>query len=235
MAVEASQASWFGIVASSAVISALVNVVSNWRLKVGDRKREDKREQRRVGHVYLEIAQQLEAFAKRCDTYIDDIDEQLDLFYQRDDNAFQNLNKPFTFAFHPEPKWEELPIPFTSKVKALSQGFAETSGFIHRAWEWSDEHETWALETQRVAFHGLRAIEIAVEVRKEIGAGHSVSDRQQQLDAAAVHFIKEINNCRENFKAARHNLQLIPELKAQFTAEFPSPDDPPEIDLTGVP
>jgi hypothetical protein len=92
MPVEASQASWLGIVASSAVVSAVVNVFSNWRLKVGDRKREDAKEMRRVGHVYLKIAHQLEVFAKRCDTYILDIDEQMERRYQQDEKAFENLH-----------------------------------------------------------------------------------------------------------------------------------------------
>lgn len=54
-------------------------------------EREDAKEMRRVGHVYLTIAHQLEVFAKRCDTYILDIDKQMERRYQQDEKAFENL------------------------------------------------------------------------------------------------------------------------------------------------
>ncbi|MGF6664831.1 hypothetical protein QF000_006499 [Paraburkholderia atlantica] len=218
MVVEAAQASWLGIVASSAVISAIVNVFSNWRLKVGDRKREDDAESRRVGHVYLEIAHQLEAFAKRCDTYIYDINEQLELHYRHDRDAFSSLQEPFMFAFDPAPKWEELPIRFTAEVKEIPNGMVEANEYIHRTWQWSDEGDVWDLECQRVALYGLRAIEISMNVRKEIGAGQ---DRYEQITAAGLHFQEVIMNWRKAFEVNSDGATLLPALKAQFLKERP--------------
>ena len=145
---------------SSAVISAVVNVIWSARSKYVERKREDERDAKRIGHVYLNIALSLESFGKQCDAHLYDIDNGLWQRARNHDESFLSRLKPFPFAFNPEPTLSELSIPFVAMVKVLPEQSQSTSRWIGEQWsEWADLGDAYDLEIERVAFYGLKAFE----------------------------------------------------------------------------
>lgn len=221
MTVEAASANWLTLVMSSAVISAFVNVIWSARSKYVERKREDKKDAKRIGHVYLNIALSLESFGKQCDARLFDIENGLWQRARNHDESFLSRLKPFTFAFDPEPTWSELPIPFVAKVKVLPEQFESTSCWIGEQWsEWADLGDAYDLETERVAFYGLKAFEIAAAIRREIQAGEC--DTESHVE----HFRSIIEQRRDAFRKQREGVTLLPELHAQFNREVPPQKEP---------
>lgn len=208
MAVEAANASWLTLVTSSAVISGLVNVAWGAWAKRLDRKREDAKDAHRMGHVYLTIALQFEEFAQRCNAYLYDIHEGLwHRAHHHDETPLDKLNKPFEFAFDPEPNWVELPVAFAAKVKVLPSQFQLTHEWIGRAFsEWADPAVAFHLEEERVAYYGIKACQIASQIREDTGAGPAGDNLNSYLD----HFRMVIESRRETFRAQREGVTLIP-------------------------
>ncbi|MFM0088939.1 hypothetical protein PQR46_18690 [Paraburkholderia sediminicola] len=218
MAIEAANASWLTLVTSSAVVSAIVNVGWNAWSKRVDRKREDAKEAKRIGHVYLDIALQLEGFVKRCDARLYDIDRGLAEMAAEHNQSYLSELKPFGMSFDPEPNWSELPIRFVAKMKVLPDQYASTKAWIGEQWEyWADLDDAYRLEEQSIAYYGLKAAEIAAEIRRDIDAG--IADNAKLLE----HFRSEIEQCMEAFRVHPKDIALIPELEAEFTAKFPQP------------
>lgn len=214
MAVEVENVSWLGLVASSAVVSALVNVGWNAWTKHQDRKREDAQEAKKIGHIYLDIALQLEAFGKRCGARLYDIDRGLSARAAEHDETYLNQLKPLAFSFDPEPNWNELPIEFVAKMKMLPNQYASTKEWISAQWDyWADLEDLYGLEKQCIAYYGLKVFQIAAEIRLSIGAG-SESDR-----TLFEHFLTEIDERRKAFRKYHNDVTLIPELEAMFGSE----------------
>jgi len=217
MTIEAANVNWLTLVASSAVVSAIVNVGWNaWSKKI-DRKREDAKDVKRIGHVYLDIALQLENFVKRCDARLYDIDRGLEERATEHDDSYLNALKPFVMSFDPEPHWGELPVDFVAKTKVLPDQFQSTRAWIGEQWEyWAGIDDLYRLEQQSIAYYALKACEISAEIRSGIGVGVA--------DAAAIveHFHSAIDQRREDFDMQRYDIPLIPELQAKFSASSAS-------------
>lgn len=226
MAVEAANASWLTLVASSAVVSALVNVSWNAWAKKLDRQREDAKEAKRIGHVYLDIALQLEGFAKRSDAYLYDISNALWHRAARHDESYIGKLKSVPLSFDPEPNWTELPIPFVARLKALPGQFVSTERWIRDQWEnWADIEDVYHLEEQSVAYYGIKVLDIADDIRRDIGAGTSDSGGLRE------HFLSEIDIRRKRYATDRTSVTLIPELEAVFKSEFPdAPENAKAVD-----
>jgi hypothetical protein len=73
----ATSINWVTVVASSALVSAVVNVGWNAISKFLDRRHENAKDKQRIDHVKLEIMDQLESFANRCASLMYDIHEGL--------------------------------------------------------------------------------------------------------------------------------------------------------------
>jgi hypothetical protein len=151
---EAAQAGWLTIVASSAGVSAVVNFLGNYWLKRSDRTREDRREKARIDPIKLGVAQQLEAFAKRCLRRMYAIDEGMDEYYQHVPNAFSRVQQTFSFKFAESTEWSELPIGFVARMKSMPGDFEAASDWISRQFEWADAAECYEFELEQLAFYG---------------------------------------------------------------------------------
>lgn len=201
---------------SSALISALVNIAWNAISKWLDRKAEAKKEAQKVAHVYLELALQLEAFARQCNAQIYDISDGIDLYRsQHDDAGLKNL-RTVKFAFEPEPDWAALPIPFVAQVKTLPERFKQCSAWIGTQFrQWAEFDEAWELEEELHAFFALEACKVASDIRVQIGAGAG------ELTDLVAHFQSVIESRRRSYVQNPQHASLIPDLKAQFRREFP--------------
>ncbi|SPA02782.1 hypothetical protein CBM2626_B30100 [Cupriavidus taiwanensis] len=201
---------WATVLTSSAVgslVSLAGTVYTKWR----DRQREDNKEKKRIAHVYLDVAMQLETFARGCGARLMDIDRGLAERAQDHDESFLNRLAPFTMAFDPVPNWTELPVDFVAKMRAFPSEFASTSAWISEQWRiWAEIDEAYALEEQSLAHYGLRAFRIAKEIRTEVGAGALDSN------ALCTLFQAEIDRRRDIWLSDRNAITLIPELDADF-------------------
>jgi len=214
MTIEAANVSWITLVMSSAVTSAVVNVGWNAWQKHGERKREDEKDSKRVGHIYLDLSLQLESFAKRCDTYLYDIDNGLwERSKNHDESELQKL-RSITFKFEPEPNWIELPIAFTAALKVLPKQFENAHDWIKEQWNhWADLEDAYSLEQERVAYYGLKACEVAASIRAQIQAGDG------DTDSSTAHFQSLIEERRQRFQRDGNEITLTPDLQALFTKE----------------
>lgn len=205
---------WYAVVASSAVISALVNVSWSAWLKRNERIKEDVEKSRRIGHVYLDIALDLESFAKRGNAYLFDIQDGLFEFKKNHNNLVLSKLKPLKFEFNVVPSWSELPVAFVARVKTIPLQFESTNEWIVAQWAgWADLDEVYQLEEERVAFYGLKICEIATKIRLEIGAS------EDETSSYVEHFKSILKSRRAAFQQQGEALTLIPELHAQFKKE----------------
>jgi hypothetical protein len=162
MATDAVGVNWTTVVFSSAVIGATIsttlNVVFGAWSKFGDRRREDAKAAKKVGHVYLGVALSLEVFSKKCSAYIYEIETAID-----ESRSFNNHDalsglKSVDLKFEPEPDWVELPIQFVAQVKGLVSQYAERNTWIAQQFQnWADMEEAYEFECERAAFYGWKA------------------------------------------------------------------------------
>ncbi|SDR55171.1 hypothetical protein SAMN05443245_7616 [Paraburkholderia fungorum] len=225
---------WITVVASSAVISAFVNVCWGAASKLLDRARENAKDKHRIDHVKLAVAQQLEAFAKSCHTYIEDVQEAIGRYHNHEEKAFDNIQGAFVLRFDPEPKWEELSVGFVSTVKAMPREFDYSAEWIGRAGLWAGIDDQYEFESERAAYYGLKAMRVAASVRNEIGA---VGDSRLQMAAAERSFRKLIETKRKGFRVSGDDIDVLPELRAMFIQESehwltkPRIDTVPDVDV----
>jgi hypothetical protein len=236
-AAQAAQTSWVALVASSAVIGgvagAAINTISNWCLKLFDYWRESRLAKRRVDHVKLDIMDQLETFANRCASRMGDIADGFDEFYNLRDSSFARANKSkFPLAFDPEPRWEELPVSFVAPIKAMQREYEEANQWILRQFDWADISDLYEFELERVAFYGMRSLDIAARIRQEINAGAA---GLTLIESAKKDFEDLIKQRRAGYAERGEHGTLIPELHALFDAEMPEvklrkkPIEPPPV------
>lgn len=221
MGTEVTEINWLAVAASSAVIAALISTTFNvafsaWA-KSSDRRREDEKAAKKVGHVYLDVALTLEVFAKRCSDYIYEIESAIDNARSFNDRDALTGLKSVELTFDPEPDWNELPIPFVAQVKGLVTQYAERNIWIAQQFQaWADLDDAYSFESERAAFYGLKASDLAVKIRADINAGSSNY-------AYEAHLTGLIDQRRKRFMEHR-KMSLIPELKQFFDAEAPEPD-----------
>lgn len=198
------------LILSSAVVSAGVNVAWNAFARFLDWRRA----KRKIDHVYLNIVQQLEHFARRCNERMYDINEAMGEYRSNHDSgAFRGIAH-LALDFHPEPDWTSLPIPFVAKVKSLQSRFEQCDSWIKAQFDlWADFADAYDLEEERLAFYGLKACEISAEIRSKLEAGAS------ELDDLSAHFERVIDRRRTIDREDPGQHTFIPELRAQFERE----------------
>lgn len=211
---EVSNVNWLTLVMSSAVVSAGFNIVWSACSKLIDHKKEAAKDAKRIGHVYLDIALQLETFAQRCDARLFDIDHGMAERGNNHDESYLSKLKALPFCFEPEPNWSELPVSFVARHKVLPSQYAVTGGWISEQWEyWADLEDVYLLEQQCLAYYGLKVCTVAAGIRKQIGVADAENTAQVE------HFRSEIQGRREGFRRNPQNINLIPELSAMFASE----------------
>ena len=205
---------WYSVVASSAVVSALVNVSWGAWIKRNERIKEDVERSKRMGHIYLDIALDLESFTKKCNAYLFDIQDRLFEYRKIHNRAVLHEIKPLTFEFNAAPMWSELPVGFVARVKTIPLQFESTNDWIVAQWmDWADLEDVYQLEEERIAFYGLKICKIATNIRLEIGAG------EDETSSYVEHFRSVLNSRRIAYLQQGESLTLIPELHAQFKKE----------------
>ncbi|KIG11225.1 hypothetical protein BurMR1_1885 [Burkholderia sp. MR1] len=214
----AASINWVTVVASSALVSAVVNVGWNAISKFLDRRRENAKDRQRIDHVKLEIMDQLESFANRCASLMYDIHEGLADYYRHESDSFSSVQRSVELKFDPEPRWVELPVRFVAPLRALMREYTDAAEWITRSGVWADTADQYESELERLAFYGLEVLTIAERIRTEIDAGERGT---AQLEASRAEFYGLIQERRDAYKSSPLDVTFIPELEAQFEQEMP--------------
>jgi hypothetical protein len=206
---------WWQVIGTSAIASAVVNIVANVALKHWDHRREDFREDEKRHVVYLDIALQLEEFSFRAEKILESISDGIAKYHaEHDAHAFESL-EGIHFKFDDNIEWDRVPAEIAVRAKTFPRTFQRSRDFIMAAWtHWAGLDDAWEYDAERVAFYALGAIRFAAEIRREIG----VADDPQVEELTKV-FERHIDSRRAIFKMSRSEDCVIPELREQFKKE----------------
>ncbi|MGY3231842.1 hypothetical protein ACVWWJ_003326 [Luteibacter sp. HA06] len=206
---------WWQVIATSAVLSAIVNIVANVALKKWDHRREDLREDEKRHVVYLDIALQLEEFSFRAEKILESISEGIAKYRAEHDSRSLEALEEINFKFDESIEWDRVPAEIAVRAKTFPRTFRRSQDFIMAAWRyWADLDDAWEYDAERVAFYGLGAISFAAEIRRKIG----VANDPQVAELIKV-FERHIDSRRAVFKTSRSEDCVIPELREQFKKE----------------
>lgn len=207
-----SGSNWLTLIASSAVISALVNISWNAWSKYQDKKSIKEKEALRIKHIYLDIVFQLELFAKRCNAQIYEIDRALHAYLEDHDNSAISKLQPLQFEFDAKLDWTKLPLQFTADVKSFPELFKSTSSWIGTQFiQWADIQEAFTFEEEQLAYYGLFACDTSRSIRQE-----KIKIKPQKEEDYEDIFHSIIKEAQRKFTESSGQAYLIPELASKF-------------------
>lgn len=223
----AQPVNWLVVGFSSAVVSAAINAVSNWLMRLSDRRREDRTsaEQRaredaavaeRRAHEQLDIALMLEAFAQEAYAYQSRVHGALACHARGDQHAFELVDSQrLEFVLDADRTWTELPVALAAKVRELPNAMAANAKWILGAWDtWAESGDAYELEKQRAIHYGWLACQLADEIRRAIG----VPPAAVALDYL-THFWEEFEEIKANYVLAKSQgliFDVIPEMEVRL-------------------
>ncbi|WP_186075128.1 hypothetical protein [Burkholderia gladioli] len=229
MAADVQPVNWWVVVASSAVIGAVVNnAISLWT-RHRDSLREASATAGRQAYARLDVARALEAFAQRASAYLYAVEAALAAHQAHEDDAFERVDAlRVAFEFEPATIWADLPIQLVADVRELPVALAASSEWILAAFEtWADSADAYELSAQQTMHFGLLAGELANQIRRDVGVTPSalVADH-------LGHFERAIHDVRQAYLRTSGNLNVLPALEARFQRE---PAAPPPPNVTPAP
>ena len=203
------------VIGTSAVASAVVNVLANIFMKRWEHRREDRKELEGRKYIYLDIALQLEDFAAKASTILERIEVALaQARSELDDRSLTDLDV-IKFDFDPKPDWSKVPVEVAAKAQGFPRSFARSQQFIFTAFaHWAGADDAWEYDAERIAFYGVQAIEFAASLRKDIAA-----PKEENMQSFLDVFRRYIAERREYYELTRTEGSVIPELFKQFQLE----------------
>ncbi|MBN3815090.1 hypothetical protein G3N57_00025 [Paraburkholderia sp. Se-20369] len=229
----AQPVNWLVVGFSSAVVSAAINTVSNWLMRLSDRKREDRTiaEQRaredavvaeRRAHQQLDIALMLEAFAQEAFAYLYRVHEALARHAGGDERAFDRVDSQrLEFVVGADRVWTDLPVGLAAKVRELPNAMAANAKWIGDAWiTWADSDDAYELEKQRAIHYGWLAFQLADEIRRAI----AVPPAAVSMDYL-THFSEEFEAIQASYEHAKsqgQHFDVIPEMEVRLLHGAPA-------------
>ncbi|WP_186183776.1 hypothetical protein [Burkholderia gladioli] len=217
MAADVQPVNWWVVVASSAVIGAVVNNgISLWT-RHRDRLREAAAIRDRQAYARLDVARALEAFAQRASAYLLDVQVAKAAASVGHGDAFKRVDQMrLAFEFDPEPVWTDLPIQLVAEVRELPVAFAVSQDGIRGVFAGhARDAGFYEVEAQQTMHYGLLAAELANRIRRDIGVAPSA------LVADYVnHFELAISFVRKEFLHAEGDPLVDHALEARFRREL---------------
>ncbi|MGN3966991.1 hypothetical protein ACS0ZG_30035 [Burkholderia gladioli] len=217
MAADVQPVNWWVVVASSAVIGAVVNNgISLWT-RYRDRLRETAAIRDRQAYARLDVARALEAFAQRASAYLLDLQVATGLAAVGQGDPFKRVDQMrLGFEFEPEPVWTDLPIQLVAEVRELLVAFAVSQDGIRAMFAGHARHAGfYEVEAQQTMHYGLMAAELANRIRRDIGVAPSA------LVADYVrHFEQAIDFVRQEYLQAEKDPLVDQALEARLRREL---------------
>ncbi|WP_186067556.1 hypothetical protein [Burkholderia gladioli] len=213
MAADVQPVNWWVVVASSAVIGAVVNNgISLWT-RHRDHLREVAATQDRQAYAHLDLAHSLEAFVQRASAYLLAVHTALAEGEVAQRDAFRRVDQMrLAFEFDPEPVWTDLPIQLVAEVRELPVAFAISSEGIQAAFtSWAGTEQAYELAAQQTMHYGLLAAELANRIRRDIGVAPSalVADY-------VAYFERGIDAVLQEYLRTAGHLIVLPALEARL-------------------
>ncbi|WP_186063317.1 hypothetical protein [Burkholderia gladioli] len=217
MAADVQPVNWWVVVASSAVIGAVVNNgISLWT-RHRDHLREVAAERDRQAYAHLDLAHSLEAFAQRANAYLLAVHAALASASVESGDAFQRVDQMrLAFEFDPEPVWTDLPIQLVAEVRELPVAFAVSQEGIRGLFAGQARHAGfYEVEAQQTMHYGLLAAKLANQIRRDIGVAPSalVADYM-------TYFERGIDAILQEYLLTAGHLVVLPALEARFRREL---------------
>ncbi|WP_126243020.1 hypothetical protein [Burkholderia gladioli] len=213
MAAEVQPVNWWVVVASSAVIGAVVNNgISLWT-QHRDYLREVAAKRDRQAYAHLDLVHSLEAFAQRANAYLLAVHTALASASVESGDAFQRVDQMrLAFEFDPEPVWTDLPIQLVAEVRELPVAFAVSQEGIRGLFAGQARHAGfYEVEAQQTMHYGLLAAKLANQIRRDIGVAPSalVADYM-------TYFERGIDAILQEYLLTAGHLVVLPALEARF-------------------
>lgn len=203
------------VIGTSALASAIVNIIANVYIKRWEHHREDRKELERRNYIYLDIALQLEDFAAKASTLLERIENAIaQARSEADDRSLSDLDG-IKFEFDPTPDWSKVPVDVASKAQGFPRSFARSQQFIFAAFEyWAGADEAWEYDAERIAYYGVQAIDFAAKLREQIQA-----PKDEYMQSSLDTFESYIAKRRKYYEQTRTVGTVIPELFKMFQRE----------------
>ncbi|KGC20359.1 hypothetical protein DM48_8000 [Burkholderia gladioli] len=217
MAADAQSVNWWTVVASSAVIGAVVNNgISLWT-RHRDRQREAAATRERQAYARLDVAHALEAFVQRASAYLLALHAALAVESVGQGDAFKHLDQMrLAFEFEPEPVWTDLPIQLVAEVRELSVAFAVSYEGIRAVFAGQIRNAGfYELEAQQTMYYGSLAAELANRIRRDI----CVAPSALAVDHM-TYFDRGIDAARQEYLRTPEDVIMLPALEARFRREL---------------
>lgn len=120
-----------------------------------------------------------------------------------------------TLHFASEPDWKALPIKEVASIRSFPHRYATSQQWIVSQFNtWADVDDAYQFDMQTLCYYGLKACEIAADIRKRLGV-------PEDADAGSLRLLltSDINERRILYREHGDEINLIPELEALFYAE----------------
>ncbi|MBN3506416.1 hypothetical protein [Burkholderia cenocepacia] len=214
MAVELTAGSVVGIVMSSTVVSAVINGIVMWRLKLGDRKREDQAIAQKCARAQQEAVRALEAVAQDADEVLRPIEAAFEDYGDVGDAVFGHL-KPVALRFEVPPQLvlDVLPPALVDQLYEFERALGVSADWLDKHEVAADAFDLWKLEVQRLVQSGLLACDLANRTRRDLNLCEStyVQAWEQHFEAALAKLAREYERDPAEFP-------LLPAIEARLTA-----------------
>lgn len=157
---------WTQVILSSSFAGAFFTFFGQLVVLVWNSRKEKKKLFEQHSHVYLNVAEELENFAKACNSRIYDINSCLEEMYETYSfEPFSRLAPRPTFNF---PLMNDLPATFVAEMNNLKKEFENTCDWIREMSAYCDDDAAWDYEKEMLIFFGLKSCKISSKIRKNI-------------------------------------------------------------------
>lgn len=214
MNIDFTELNWVTVVASSAVVSAVVNVIANGIFKWIDRRHEAAKENKRTAHVYLRLAVELGEYAAMSSHYLNEIAEAYERLYREHDDSYLSRLRSVPLKFSDDMKWDDLPVEIVDEVRLLQSQMATSNRWISGQYEYMDLHDIYGYEEEYTAYFGVKVCMLERKLRSDIKAGeiHTLIPLKN--------FQSLIDQRRSDFLSAPGVHSPLPILALQFDHEI---------------
>lgn len=198
---------WTQIVLSSSFAGAFFTFLGQLVIRMWDSRKEKKKLFEQHSHVYLNIAEELENFAKACNSRIYNIDSCLEEMYETySTEPFSRLAPRPTFNF---PLMIDLPATFVAEMNNLKKEFENTCDWLCEVSAYCDEDAAWDYEKEMLICFGLKTCKVSSEIRKNINVCCGITDDYYN------NISKLFQERYENFISGK-DVNVIPVLEKDF-------------------
>lgn len=198
---------WTQVILSSSFAGAFFTFLGQLVVLVWNSRKEKKKLFEQHSHVYLNVAEELENFAKACNSRIYDINSCLEEMYETHSlEPFSRLAPRPIFNF---PLMNDLPATFEAEMNNLKKELENTCEWLCEMSSYCDDDAMLDYEKEMLICFGLKACKISSKIRADINVCSAISDKYYEN---LTNLFKE----RYEKYISGVNVNVIPVLEKEF-------------------